>query len=125
MKKVVVFILAFFYLGLTTGLAVNIHYCMGKIAGVEFNKLEDNECSTCKSKMACCGHFHQLVKVSDEHQQNAACSEIKVPEIQLNTFENLIDQLTATVQHKVRNTNISPPLLSLPDIYLQNCVFRI
>ncbi len=125
MKKVVVFILAFFYLGLTTGLAVNIHYCMGKIAGVEFNKFENNECATCKTKMPCCGHFYHLVKVNDEHQQTASDCKINVPQVQLNTFGNLIDQLTATVQHKVRNTNISPPLLSLPDIYLQNCVFRI
>ena len=124
MKKIIVFILAFFYLGLTTGLAVNIHYCMGKIEGVEFNKIEDNECSTCKTKMPCCGHFYHLLKVNDEHQQTAAGCEIKIPEIQLNTFANLIAQLTVTVQYQVSNTN-SPPVLSLPDIYLQNCVFRI
>ena len=125
MKKVIVFILAFFYLGLTTGLAVNIHYCMGKIAGVDFNKIEDQECKTCKTKMPCCGHFYQLVKVSDEHNQVPADNEIKASEIQLHTFNNLVAQLTITVPQQQVFDSKSPPLLHLPDIYLQNCVFRI
>jgi hypothetical protein len=116
MKKVVVTILAFLYLGLTTGLAVNIHYCMGKITSVELHDLKKEQPDACKTKMPCCGHVYHLVKVSDEHQQVAT---------DLHTFENLIAQLSFPVSNeKITKVN-APPLLEPSAIYIQNCTFRI
>ena len=125
MKKVVVTILAFLYLGLTSGLAVNIHYCMGKIESVELNDLKNEQPDACKTKMPCCGHIYHLVKVNDEHQQAVADVDIKVPEIQLHTFENLIAQLCFPVSNEKITKINSPPILAPLAIYIQNCVFRI
>jgi len=123
MKKVVAFIVAILYLGLTTGLAVNIHYCMGEISQVQFESYNDND--LCKTKMPCCGHDYHLVKVSDEHQQASTNLNLKAPVAELHFFIPSIDELvSSTVPRNITNAN-SPPLLSDPDIYVQNCVFRI
>jgi hypothetical protein len=124
MKKVVSFILAFLYLGITTGLVVNIHYCMGAISDVRFDNLNDESCK-CGSKMPCCKHDYQLVKVNDEHQQVAVDANLKSPEIQLHTIPNLILVACLDVVTHGNNSANPPPLLSPPDIYIKNRVFKI
>ena len=126
MKKAVAFILAFMYLGLSSGLAVNIHYCMGKIAGVNLDNYKESSCvCDMKTTMPCCGHHYELVKVNDEHQVAAADFSFKAPEITLHTFNSLIALLTLPLaSNKITAIHI-PPLLSPPDIYIQNSAFRI
>ena len=114
------------YLGLTSGLAVNIHYCMGKIADVQLNDYHETACKCGKkTAMPCCNHQYELVKVNDAHQQVAADFDLKTPQITLHTFENLVALLLAPQTQQATIANHTPPLLSPPDIYLQNCVFRI
>jgi hypothetical protein len=127
MKKAVAFILAFMYLGLSSGLAVNIHYCMGKVTDVDVNNYSDKSC-VCNMKegsMPCCGHFYELVKVNDEHQAVASDFSFKSPEITLHSFNNLMALLIQPQTRSIVNPSHTPPLLSPPDIYIQNCVFRI
>jgi len=126
MKKTVALILAFMYLGLTSGLAVNIHYCMGKIADVQLDAYKETSCACGKSKkMPCCNHHYEVVKVNDEHQQAAADISIKTPQIALNTFNDLIALLSLPQTPQEVKAAHAPPLLSPPDIYIQHCVFRI
>ena len=126
MKKTVAFILAFMYLGLTSGLAVNIHYCMGKISEVQLDNYQEKSCKCDKkASMPCCNHQYELVKVNDAHQQAVADISIKTPEIDLHTFDNLMALLTLPQTQREVNVAHAPPLLSPPDIYIQNCVFRI
>jgi hypothetical protein len=126
MNKTVAFILAFMYLGLTSGLAVNIHYCMGKIADVQLDAYKGTSCECDKGKkMPCCNHQYEVVKVNDEHQQAAAEISIKTPEITLHTFDNLIALLSLPQTQQEIKAAYAPPLLSPPDIYIQHCVFRI
>jgi hypothetical protein len=124
MKKIVAFISAILYLTLTTGLAINIHYCMDKIEKVQFDNLTDKSCDN-KAGMSCCKHDYRLIKVNDEHQQVAAGFVLKTPGAELHSFSNLIAQLSSPLlQQKITNAN-SPPLLYSSDICIQNCVFRI
>ena len=126
MKKTVAFILAFMYLGLTSGLAVNIHYCMGKIADVRLDNYKETSCKCDKkTAMPCCNHQYELVKINDAHQQVAADYSFKTPEITLHTFDNLMAILSLPQTQQEVNVAHAPPLLSPPDIYIQNCVFRI
>lgn len=115
------------YLGLSSGLAVNIHYCMGKVTDVDVNNYSDKSC-VCNmkgGKMPCCGHFYELVKVNDEHQAVASSFSFKAPEIAVHTFDNLMTVLTLPLTYSNTSAAHIPPLLSPPDIYIQNCVFRI
>ena len=125
MKKIVVCILAFLYLGITTGLAVNIQYCMGKISEIKFDNIRDNGCK-CKSKttMPCCGHEYLLIKVSDAHQLVDNEVNFHTPEIQVHSFNNFM--LAACNQYVANaSTSAYAPPLSPPDICIKNCVFRI
>ena len=125
MKQAVVFILAFLYLGLTSGLSVNIHYCMGKISEVKFESVSENACGNCgKEKMNCCGHIYQLVKVNDEHQA-VDNTELKAPITTIESFSDLHVMLLKT-KTPISSAAYSPvPLYFPPDINVLNCVFRI
>jgi hypothetical protein len=124
MKKVVVFIVAILYLSLTTGLAVNIHYCMGKVSQVQFESYSDKD--LCKTQMPCCGHDYHLVKVTDEHQPTLTDLNLKTPVVELYLLVPSIDEFVASTaaQKNITNAN-SPPLLTDRDICIQNCLFRI
>jgi hypothetical protein len=126
MKKTVALILAFMYLGITSGLAVNIHYCMGKIADVQLDAYKETSCKCGnKKQMPCCNHQYEVLKVNDAHQQVTGDISIKTPEIILHTFDNLIALLSLPQTQQEVNIAYAPPLLSPPDIYIENCTFRI
>ena len=123
MKKAVAFIVSLLYLSLTTGLFVNIHYCMGEVSDVQFQKYSNDD--DCKTKMPCCGHNYHLVKVSDAHQQISNDLNLKAPVVELHWINPPGDELiSSTIHRSITNAN-SPPLLTDPDIHIQNCVFRI
>ena len=47
MKKIVVPILLLCYLALTTGVIVNLHYCMNRLASTELFASESKQCGKC------------------------------------------------------------------------------
>ncbi len=126
MKKIIVFILAVLYLGITTGAEVNIHYCMGKIADIKFDNNNDDACGKCGSKtaMPCCGHQYKLIKLSDAHQLVDNSVNFHAPLVQPQTFN---EYHFACMHQIIENNNASThaPPLSPPDICIKNCVFRI
>jgi hypothetical protein len=123
MAKIAAFILALLYLGVTTGLAVNIHYCMGKISAIKFENYTEKD--ACKTKMPCCQHHYQFIKVSAEHEQVAKDILVKAPVVELQIFNHPGAELFSSLpQQKITQAN-SPPLLTTPDICVQNCIFRI
>lgn len=125
MKRIVVSILALLYFGITTGLAVNIQYCMGKISEIKIDHNSDDACKCgSKTKMPCCGHEQKFLKVSDEHQLVDNEINLHTPQIQLHSYNDL--NLTAWQQGiATANASAHAPPLSPPDICIKNCVFRI
>ncbi len=77
MKKFLVTILAIVYLGVSSGFAMTIHYCMGKISSVELLTHND-KCSKCgmKAGTGCCKDDFKIVKLSDSHK--VITNDIKV-----------------------------------------------
>ena len=70
MKKVTIVILAFLYLGLTTGVVKNLHYCMGQLSNVDFGYNKHDACKKCgmTEKDGCCNTELKFVKLEDSHQ---------------------------------------------------------
>lgn len=72
MKKYLLVILTILYIGVSSGIILNIHHCMGKIVEVEL--WQNDICSSCKEKKQaghCCSTETQLVKMTvdqDIHQ---------------------------------------------------------
>ena len=78
MKKAVIAILALLYIVTASGIVVNLHYCMGKLASVEYGIDTHETCGKCgmKDTPGCCETESKVVKVQDEHQWAKAGMEI-------------------------------------------------
>ncbi len=46
-KKLFLFAITFIYMSISTGIAMEIHYCMGKKAGMEFYVSSSDKCGKC------------------------------------------------------------------------------
>jgi len=127
MKKAVIAILALLYIVTASGIVVNLHYCMGKLASVEYGIDTHETCGKCGMKDApgCCETESKVVKVQDEHQWAKAGMEIAQLSAVLPQFEIGLNTLLQG-EEKYSNPLYYPP----PDpmgnaVYLANSVFRI
>jgi hypothetical protein len=132
MKKIVVFILAILYLGLSTGATIHMHYCMGKLVGSALwhnTSNGNNKCSNCgmvKSKKKCCKDEHKHLQIEKDQNLNESFSQkIQMPDVAIiNTHYQFQDIVIASVINSIPQSNAPPENLPVP-IYLYNCVFRI
>jgi hypothetical protein len=77
MKKIIVAFLAVLYLGMSSGMAMTIHFCRGKLAQIDFFSQAAVEakkgCGKCTRKLnkkpPCCKDQYQFVKVDDAHKK--------------------------------------------------------
>ena len=57
----------------SSGIAMEIHYCMGKKRELIFTKLTDDKCGRCgmkeQNKKGCCSDEHKFYKLDDSHQK--------------------------------------------------------
>ena len=130
MKKVIVAIIAFLYMGISSGVAMDIHYCMGKKAGVGFYGDEKDKCNKCGmkgKKNPCCHDQHKFYKINDSHKSvtNDAVPTPKVVDTVavVTTFYNRFFY-KASDATKAVNVN-SPPDYTKPQLYITNSVFRL
>lgn len=127
MKKVLVAILAFLYLGVSSGVAMEIHYCMGKKAGVEFYGSDNDKCSKCgmKHKKGCCNDEHKFYKINDSHKTVSNDLSFETPVVAIVTQYPFYQ--TSFVFTDVDKTvqNHSPPIYTKPSACVLNCVFRL
>lgn len=131
-KKVIILLSFFCYLAVTTGVIMNFHYCMKKLASVHIYETAADECGNCGMDMhdgemtGCCRDDIKVVKL-DQDERPLVLTSYDIPSLEpievipsvfiLTPFENIDEQ-----RHY---HNHSPPLLSMQDTYLHNNVFRI
>jgi len=126
MKRFTVAILALIYFTVSTGMVVNIHYCMGKVSSVNVDVLVKNLCACGKKETkGCCKTEHKLIKLEDNHKASFTDVVFQSPVQIIEHPYNLINAPLISVNDKMVPDNHSPPLLSKQDTYLLNCVFRI
>ena len=127
MKRFIATILAIIYFSVSSGMVMNMHYCMGKLSSVNLSVSAAKKCGCGMSeKKGCCKTETKLIRLEDA-QQKASLAElalnlsVAVPIAPLNFLQTPFLNSQAGVLLKVH----PPPLLPNRDIYLQNCVFRI
>ena len=129
MKKTITFIVAFSYLAISSGVVINLHYWMNKLDSVQYYQEGTDICGKCgmhaDEANGCCHDEIKVVKLSDDHQPAA----IQFPLTGLSA-EFIVPSAFIAASFKNPNreeyfVNHSPPLISLQDTYLLNCVFRI
>ena len=128
MKRSAIAILAIVYLAISSGVVVNIHYCMGRMSSVKLQAWAPNTCACGKkmeSKKGCCKTELKVVKLEDAQKASYADFAIHTPITPLVTEFNLLLAPSYNVRDLIAPHEHSPPLLSQQDTYLRNCVFRI
>ena len=115
------------YLLSTAGIAVSLHFCMGKLEAMEFYKSNGN-CSCEKKKEVpakCCTDQFKFFKVKDDHKNTGSSSLADNWHTILNTFHSSFSNAELSYHTVALSlSDNSPPRHSCP-IYLDNCTFRI
>lgn len=69
MKKLITILIAVIYLVISSGVIVNMHYCMGKLADVTYKAGNSSHCGICGMQDSdCCHDDVKLVKLDDTHK---------------------------------------------------------
>jgi len=109
---------------------INFHYCMNRLASTELFASDNKQCGKCgmhtDDSNGCCRDEVQVLKMDDD-QKNTSAYSFAIPA--LEALVQKPSDFIVTSFYNVPGTrhylNISPPLLSAQDTYLQNGVFRI
>jgi hypothetical protein len=127
-KKTMLTILTVIYLALSSGIAMDIHYCMGERAGVNYYESENDTCSKCgmkESKRGCCHNEHRFHKLEDSHKNVYNDINLTAGAFIFTTTYALYDwQLIKNRYSKPGHYN-SPPLYKSRQACIMNGVFRI
>ena len=130
MKKLLVSILAIFYLGASIGATVNLHYCMGELVNWDLSIQETHTCGNCGMEMVkskkngCCEDKHQRLQVEkDQKAENRYQPEAPVGVAFITTFPSFVMPVIASVTEAYPVSN-APPRSIVP-LRIRYCIFRI
>ena len=127
MKKILLAILTFFYMSISTGIAMEIHYCMGKKIGVDLFHSGSDTCGKCgmtESKTGCCSDDYKFLKLQDEHKNTGNQIAFNSEITSVISFFNQFDSSRLIPTAKLFK-NYSLQFDTGPTICIKNCVFRI
>ncbi len=114
------------YVTTSSGVVLNVHYCMGKISDVKVDFTKSVcECGIPKKDKSCCTSEYKIIKLEDVHKSSLAVTSIDLPVAEIPLPLSLIDNIHFSEQHDVKTILPGPPLLSSPDIHILNAVFKI
>lgn len=129
MKKILAIFTAVIYLAITSGLALQIHYCMGREidSSLQYAGGETHKCSKCgmeNAKNKCCHDEVKFLKLQSDQQQvshDYQCQPPAAPEQEFDTPGPLLLISANTGSF----SNHSPPEPGDPSLCVLNCVFRL
>jgi hypothetical protein len=130
MKKILAIIVAFMYLFITSGLVLQIHYCMDKQVGssIKFSEAETHTCVVCGMKNAknkCCHDEIKFIKLQDAHKTVNADYSVAPPPTVSQEF-NLVNVSLFSADSEAACTIPSPDDDDgQPPLFLLNQFFRI
>jgi hypothetical protein len=128
MKKIYIGILAIIYMAVSSGIAVELHYCMGSKAGIELFGSANEKCGKCgmtEKETGCCHDEFKFYKLSDSHKNVLNEISFTAAWVAIVSDYNIYNwQIPANTTLQAIN-NHSPPGYIKPDVCIINCVFRI
>ena len=127
MKKLLIAILAIIYLGVSSGIAMNIHYCMGKLFSVELMHSNDkcHKCGMKYGKNSCCNDKFKIVKLTDSHKIISNDINIFTPVAILDNSKSIFDTDFHNTQITTLFNNHSPPISQGISLCILHSLFRI
>ena len=135
LKKILAISFAFVYLLISSGLLLEVHHCMGRIAdaGLTIFKShsDDDKCGKCgmdkgKESEHCCKDEYKQVKIASDQKFSSIQYLIEAPVSLLATFTLPARYELAPSQESIASyqANAPPPKL-VPSAQSLLCVFRI
>lgn len=130
MKKVILSIVLICYLAVSTGVMVNSHFCMNKLASTQVFGGKSKQCGKCGMHMdkahGCCRDESTIIKMDNDQKQASVIADLH-PDmgIPVSTVSAFIQTSFYNTPFISSYTDHPPPLLSGQDTYLQIQVFRI
>jgi hypothetical protein len=131
MKRLIIAILAFLYMGTSMGATLHMHYCMGKLAGWGLVFSSSDRCPGCGMKKSlqkgktCCGDEQKIIKNNSDQETSEPFFQAiyLLAAISANLIEApAVHFVCVTEANPVYNT---PPQSGSVAIYIRSCVFRI
>ena len=127
MKKILVSILAVFYLASSVGATVHLHYCMDKFIDWSLLKGDGDKCDKCGMEKdgGCCKDENKFVKNSiDQNTTESAVQFMTLSVASPSVFINVSENYPSS---RIEEYPIchAPPPTSAGEIYILNCIFRI
>jgi hypothetical protein len=125
-KKILVILLAFSYLAITSGVVVSVHYCMGEVAGVAVGHSNADTCGSCgMDNKGCCHDDVNVVKIQDSHSMASIQADFPKAETIAQQF-SLVFSVPALVSGmRTIESAHSPPRASQIPLHVLHSVFRI
>ena len=115
MRRFLLFILAVLYLGVSSGFALNYHYCMGKLAEVSLQYLDTcPSCGEAGTSHKCCSTETEYVKLSVDQDVANTLVQLSAPVAVVLLFDLLDSYKIAG-----REENSAIPL------FVHHCTFLI
>lgn len=130
MKRFTTILLSFLYVTLTSGFTVNAHYCMGKLASVDFKShADDDVCNMCSKpgkKGKCCKDEYKYCKVDVSSHEVAKVQQSNEPSVKALSLPVIIAPVPAlTVTYLTTFNNHGPPDREHIPLYIQYCTYLI
>ena len=128
MKKIYIGILAILYLAVSSGIAMQLHYCMGEKAGIELYGSSGESCGKCgmtEKNTGCCHDEFKFYKISDSHKTVSNDIDLTTASLAVVTGYNMYNWQMPDNTALTAVINYSPPDHTAPPACIMNCVFRI
>ena len=128
MRKIFLGILTMIYIGISSGIAMDVHYCMGKMAGVDLYTTKNDKCGKCgmkEKKAGCCHDEHHFYKLSDLHKNVTNTISFAAGVIAVMTQYPSYHQRVPANATTLEVYDKSPPDDTGPSTFILHCVFRL
>lgn len=128
MKKIFIGIMALVYLAVSSGIALELHYCMGDKAGVDLYGSSSDTCGKCgmtEKDSGCCHDEFKFYKISDSHKTVTNDIDLAASAVALVNEHVVYNWQTPSNTARVAVNNHSPPADTGPSACIMNCVFRL
>ncbi len=132
MKKLFLLIVSFVYFGISTGVTLQVHYCMGKLVNVGLVNKSDSHCDLCgmakkNGHKGCCHDEQKTVKITQDQNRSTepVYQVVHAPVAMVETnYPDAAMTARFSSEEKILYFH-EPPQVSGLAVYIRNCVFRI
>jgi hypothetical protein len=124
MKRLTAILLALIYISTTSGIVINTHYCMGKIAEIALGASGSATCDTCgMENEGCCHDDLQVIKLTDNHHYSAIYFEVSDVHALVPARTELVEPEISVWISYGSLANHSPPFAVSRNVLF--CIYRI